>query len=616
MCGIAGLIGGEPKSISISKLKQSLQHRGPDNFGEYYSNDLNSVSLWHSRLSIIDLKSESNQPFFSFDKRFVIVFNGEIYNHKKLKETLISLGYSFRTDSDTEVLLVAYIKWGVDCLQYLEGMFAFSIWDTLDHILFSARDRFGEKPFYFFNENNIFGFASEIRSLKILFNQKIILDTSTLYSYLKYQNVSFDDTLLKNFKSLLPGHYLIFKNNKIQIFSYWDLTKIFINNNKIKNTHDNLSKLKSIIINSVDKSLESDVPVGIFLSGGVDSSIITAISSKYLKKEISTFSVCFNEVGFLDRDYSRYVAKLYQTKHNEVYVDTTNLEDTIRGALKAVDNPTADGINTWLISRAVKQAGITVAISGVGADEIFGGYSTFDRLFLYNLIPKQFYRIFNFAFESYQKDSSPIYRLLKAQNIFEAYTVNRTFLNEFWIKNLLDCDSRNDLYYKFLERDKDNIKNLELFDQVSYMELMCYMSNVLLKDSDQMSMSNSMEIRSPFLNHKIIEELQNINPEEKFKFRKPKILLKNLFHEDFDYNFWKRPKQGFVMPWDKWMRNDLNSLCEELFDKALKQKIFNASGLHLLRKSFLEHKISWSRYWLVLCLTSWIDSNFKNDIDY
>ena len=610
MCGIAGLIGKTINKNLINEIKSSLNHRGPDNFGEYYNYDNDYINLWHSRLSIIDLNSESNQPFLSKNEKFVIVFNGEIYNYIELKNKLISLGYSFKTQSDTEVLLNSYIEWNVKCLNYLEGMFAFSIWDKTNNTLFAARDRFGEKPYYYFNEDNFFCFASEIRNLKILNRNNYKINEESLISYLKYQNFSFENTILKNVKSLLPGHYLIFRNNKVKIEKYWDLKRFLVQNQHLKKT--SLNEFKSVLIQSVDKSLVSDVPLGVFLSGGIDSSIITSISSKYLDKKISTFSVCFDDPHYNDREYAKYVSKLYNTQHNEIFLDLKNLPETINEALSSVDNPTADGINTWLVSRAVKKAGITVAISGIGADEIFGGYSSFDRLYIYNLIPKLFKKSARVLLQNLNGDLSPIKRIIKSKNIYEAYGINRTFFNDYWIKKLIINYKSSDPYSDFLNANHNNDEKFTAFGLTSYMELICYMSNVLLKDGDQMSMAHSLEIRAPFLNHKVIESLYNIDYNQKFKFGSSKLLLRNLFKDDFNKKFWNRPKQGFIMPWNHWMRNELKPFCESLFEKSIEQNLFNSSGLHELRDAFYKNKISWSRYWLVLSLTNWLHNNKVN----
>jgi asparagine synthase (glutamine-hydrolysing) len=607
MCGIAGLIGKKITNNQVFDLKKSMNHRGPDNFGEYYDSDNVHINLWHSRLSIIDLNTSSNQPFSSTDKRFIIVFNGEIYNFKEIKDKLLSLGYIFKTSSDTEVLLNSFIEWNVKCLNYLEGMFAFSIWDKDKEILFSARDRFGEKPFYYSFEKNIFAFASEIRTLRILRDYDLDLNKKDLVTFLKYQNFSFESSIEKNIKSLLPGHYLILEKNKIEVQNYWDVKNFLAE--KINSNYTTLQSLKLKIIESIDKSLISDVPLGVFLSGGIDSSIITAVSSKYLNKNISTFSVCFDDSDFVDRKYARYVSELYKTNHNEIYLDLEDLPNIISKALDSVDNPTGDGINTWLVSRAVKKAGISVAISGIGADEIFGGYTTFDRLYLYNLIPKIFRNLSKSLIPDLNGDISPIKRLIKSKNIYEAYGINRTFFNDYWIKKLVINFEAKDAYADFLDANQINDQKFTAFGQTSYMELMCYMSNVLLKDGDQMSMAHSLEVRAPFLNHKVIETLQKINYNQKFKYGKSKLLLKNMFKDDFNNNFWDRPKQGFVMPWDKWMRNELRPLCEDLFEKSLKQNLFSKSGLCDLRNAFYNKKISWSRYWLVLSLTNWVDKN-------
>jgi len=605
MCGIAGILGKKLSESTITELQKSLQHRGPNNFGSFIDYETEVIQLFHFRLSIIDLSNQANQPFISACGRYVLVFNGEIYNYNKIRLDLVKQGFRFYTNSDTEVLLNSFIHWGISCVNYLEGMFAFSLWDRVNRELYLSRDRFGEKPLYYFHDKNIFSFSSELRSLMTMINISPTLNKNIIPIYLKYQNVPFGNTFINSLYSLKPGHYLILKDQKVITKCYWDLKSQFVN---YTNQEKCLTPLmfKDILIDCVSKSLQSDVPLGMFLSGGIDSSILTLIAKKYLGKDISTFTVCFDNKLYQDKTYAKYVANYLNTDHNEIFFDDKAIISVVSEALSDTDNPTADGINTWIISKSVKSAGLTVAISGVGADELFGGYNTFRRLNFFN----SFHKYIPSFISKYNNDSSKILAFLGSDSISKAYTYNRTFLDSYWINNLLPNYVESDDVYLNHGLEFENLKP-NVFNFTSYMELSCYMSNVLLKDSDQMSMAHSLEIRSPFLNHKILESLQQVD--FKHNFSRPKSILYNIFKNDFSEHFWKRPKQGFVMPWNIWLKNELKPMADSLFDAALKQGIFDRDGLIKLKTSFDNNKISWSRYWLILSLTSWVE---KNKISY
>lgn len=603
MCGIAGVIGKKLSDKTILSLETSLKHRGPNNFGKYINFEKIPVQLFHFRLSIIDLSNLANQPFTSNCGRYTLIFNGEIYNFESIRKILSDYGYVFHTNSDTEVLLISFIKWGIDCLDKLQGMFAFAIWDNLDESLYISRDRFGEKPLYYFFENGEFAFSSEIRSLNLLTTSSAKLNIDQLTSFLKYQTVPFENTLIKNVYSLKPGHYLYLKNGNLKITCYWNLQNSFLNDSNTSNIP--IESFKETLIKSVESSLVSDVPLGLFLSGGIDSSILTVIAKKYLQKNISTFTVCFDDNYFKDKEYAAYVAKKYNTDHNEIYFNNKLIEENVFSALNDIDHPTADGINTWIVSKAVKDAGLTVALSGIGSDEIFGGYNTFNRMKLFSRYNKYVPRYLS----KFKNNSNKLISFTLSETLSEAYCHNRTFFTKSWIDKLLPTQPI--LIDPYIENGLqiENSTNINAFNFTSYMEISCYMSNVLLKDADQMSMAHSLEIRSPFLNHKVFESFQRLNNNDKYNYKIPKGILHRLFKEDFSNSFWDRPKQGFIMPWKSWLSNEIKPLSEIIFKKALNQQIFSESALFELKKSFENNQITWSRYWLILSLTNWIDKN-------
>lgn len=605
MCGIAGIVGKKLGESCVEKLEKTMNHRGPNNFGMFENFDKTPLQFFHFRLSIIDLSNLANQPFRSDCGRYIMIFNGEIYNYISIKNLLINNGFKFKTNSDTEVLLNSFLAWGVDCLNRLEGMFAFSIWDSLEENLFIARDRFGEKPLYYFFENDVFGFSSEVRSLNIIRDTHPKLKNDSLSVFLKYQTVPFEDTLIEGIYSLRPGHYLIYKNNKLSINCYWNLNNSFLNNSETGS--QSIDEFKNVLINSVEKSLISDVPLGLFLSGGIDSSVLTVIAKKYLQNNISTFTVCFDDKLYRDKEFASYVSKLYKTDHHNIFFNDNEIEENVFDALNDVDHPTADGINTWIISKAVKNAGLTVAISGVGSDEIFGGYNTFQRMHLFNKYRK-FYPKF---ISKYIQNSNKILDFISSDSQSIAYSYNRTFFTPNWIKKLLPTNQllMDPYINNGIEFEKINHSS---FNFTSYMELSCYMSNVLLRDADQMSMAHSLEIRSPFLNHKILESFQGLSNSEKYKYNLPKGILHKIFKDDFSKQFWNRPKQGFIMPWKSWLSKEIRPLADQIFDKAIEQNIFSKSGLFELKKSFENNQISWSRYWLILSFTNWVDRNNIN----
>ena len=377
MCGIAGIIDFSDKnnhSKHVHVMVDKLIHRGPNN--NNVRQDGLIASLGHTRLSIIDLDESSNQPMISEDSRYILVYNGEIYNFKDIKKKLHP--YQFKTNSDTEVVLAAYLKWGKDCVKEFNGMFAFAIWDKSKKELFCSRDRLGIKPFYYYYQGNTFIFSSEVRPLISCPLVKTRLDKNRLHEYLTYQTVSSPNTILENIFCISPGYNLQVSEKNFQLEEYWSIGNSITTNEDTY--HQATKKIKNLFMESVEMQMISDVKLGAFLSGGIDSSAIVAAMSEISPDKVSTVSVNFDEIDYSEEKFSDLVAKKYNTDHHRIQLKAKDLLDFLPEALSAIDHPSGDGINTFIVSKVTKSRGINVALSGLGGDELFAGYNTFRRL--------------------------------------------------------------------------------------------------------------------------------------------------------------------------------------------------------------------------------------------
>ena len=377
MCGINGIWDYENKfdgQTLVAKMNQSLIHRGPD-FQEVKPFD--EVTFGHTRLAIIDLDSRSNQPMTSADGNLILTYNGEIYNYQELKNKLA--GYPFKTNSDTEVILAAYQKWGHKCVEHFNGMFAFAVFDKQNKELYLARDRMGIKPLYFLYHNDFFLFSSEIRSLLASKLIKPKVRYESFIEYLRYQTVYSPHTILQDVMMLESAHYLVV-NEDGEAFKtrYWHPEDVIVQPHLKYNQIT--EKIKNAFFDSVNKRMIADVPTGAFLSGGIDSSAVVAAMALQSDKQINTFSVGFKEDEFDESHYAQLVAKKYNTNHQTVLLQADDFLNKIPEALRAIDHPTGDGINTYIVSEATKNAGLTVALSGLGGDELFAGYPLFKQL--------------------------------------------------------------------------------------------------------------------------------------------------------------------------------------------------------------------------------------------
>ncbi len=616
MCGIAGIVGVRDKNTAtfiINKMNVSLKHRGPDATCCFVDEN---IALGHLRLSIIDLSEKANQPFFDSTNRYTITFNGEIYNFQEVKSLLKE--YDFRTDSDTEVILAAYIKYGADCLSLLNGMFAFAIWDSERKELFVARDRLGVKPFYYTQtENGEFIFASEIRA--ILSSELVPrkLSQRGVYDYLLYQSVYAPLTIVDNIFQLPAGEFGWFSQGKFTRKPYWKIE----NKNPDKFTDDDITVraiIKDLFFKSVERRMISDVRLGAFLSGGIDSSAVVAVMSEISDKPIDTFSVNFSEEKFDESYFSNLIADKYQTNHTKITLTPQDFLADLPDALSSIDSPTGDGINTYIVSKAVKNAGLTVALSGLGGDELFAGYPNFVRWMKLknsglNLLPK-FLRKTLADTISYSKNSKyqRISDILLADkiNISSVYPMFRQVISQQISNDLSGNFQYNPIIQEILTEKQIEIEKFPLLSQFSIAELLGYTQNVLLKDTDQFSMASALEVREPFFDFHLVEYVLQIP--DKIKYPEyPKSLLVESLSPMLPDEIVHRKKMGFVLPWEKWMMHELRDFCESRIKNLADREIFDSENLLERWNSFQKGSegVIWSQFWHLIVLAEWLNNN-------
>lgn len=622
MCGINGLFSYN-KSFGaqgiIEKMNSKLSHRGPDAEGSYRHQ---AVHLGHRRLSVIDLDEHANQPFFSNDKNLVLVFNGEIYNYLQIKEEIKD--YDFKTSSDTEVIIAAYQEWGMDCFKKFNGMFALAIYDVSKEELLLVRDRLGIKPLYYYSDKDHLVFSSELKALLASDLVPRKLDERSVVDYLRYQTVHAPNTIVEGVKMLMPGEHLSINEEGIHIGAYWKLAEDRANKFLITDEKSAQAQVKKLFFESVERRMIADVPLGAFLSGGIDSSAIVGAMSHFSSKAIKTFSVVFEEEEYSEAKYARTVAEKFKTEHHEINLKPHVLLDELENALQAMDHPTSDGINTYVVSKATKNEGITVALSGLGGDELFAGYPIFRQMMeLQNKkwllsYPKFLRKMFGSLATSNKMDvASQKKRQILMLDYFDlhyAYPVSRQSFNNVQIVKMMNLQGLpknrvSEIVEQQVAFGKDGF-SIPYLGKLSISEISTYMQNILLRDCDSMSMAHALEVRVPFLDHKLVEFVLQI--EDGFKLKNsPKALLTESLGDLLPKEIIRRPKMGFVFPWEHWLRTELKEFAEENLKSLSSLAIFKEQKIMELWKDFLNNKpgINWSRMWSLVVLGYWLRGN-------
>jgi len=616
MCGISGILGKDFNLDCLNKMTNHQVHRGPDNQDIYYNQEM-KIGFGHTRLSIIDTSEVGNQPFQLKDNdNYVMIYNGEIYNYQELKEELKALGYRFYTSTDTEVLLTAFIVWKEKCLLKIRGMFAFAIWNKLDSSLFFARDRLGIKPFYYSLYDDTLYFASEVLAIIKAGIPKII-DNQSIWDYLSIGTIVQPKTIFKHISCLLSGEYAFFKNNKIEKYSYWNLKKETeeLKKSYLQNDYQHSIKLfKKGFTEATKYHLVSDVSVGAFLSGGVDSSAVVALMAKETGRAIKTFTIGFESKysNYNEAKYARLVANQLQTEHTEIILTEQDFQNGLSSLLASFDQPSIDGTNTWFVSKFAAQE-VKVALSGLGGDEFLAGYPQFQRIYRYNQFFPNGIKWLN---EEFIRSSSFIpgrIRLLlqgMAATPLARYQDVRNLLHGLspgTISHLLEYeDSLNDLSYRYephFNLFDDSISN------TSYVEINTYLRDTLLRDADNMSMAHSLELRPVLLDHKLAEIMFALPSNHKIKNGRNKAVLIDSVKDLLPEEIFNRPKMGFEFPLGQWLFNSASKEVISIFNHPIAHKIFKKEYLMKIKNNLLNRKKISNQVWAYFILLHYLIIN-------
>lgn len=562
MCGIAGFSNRETRgdTNSLKRMGDAITHRGPDDSGEFLSND-GRVGLAFRRLSIIDLSRAANQPMSNIEGTMQIVYNGEIYNFRSIKSELIDLGYRFRTKTDTEVVLYAYEEWGEKCLDRLSGMFAFAIWDQEDEKLFFARDRVGIKPFFYYYDYEIFVFGSEIKAIKQFPGLELFVDETAIYDFLTYLYIPTPKTFYRNMFKLPPGHCGSVGKDGLIIREYWNVDP----SRTIKiSEEDAIVELRRLLDESVRAHLMSDVPLGVFLSGGVDSSTVTAIAQKNSHRKIKSFSIGFDVPEHSETQYAQIAARHIGTDHREGTVSKDMFETVDEFIMNLYDEPFGDSssVPTYFVSKFAREQ-VTVVLSGDGGDEVFGGYSWYKAwiingitrdhgIVLRRRLFRALSRIYPAAMRGYQRIltgslSSLDYYAYLMGGILDRQ--KQLLLHSEFVKKFNSYDS---LWYfkKYWNPELDPITRMQ------YLDFKTYLHDDILTKVDRASMAVSLETRVPLLDHKLVEFVFSLPVEVRNKNNELKYLLKKAVQDILPMSIVDRKKKGFSVPGAQWMTTD------------------------------------------------------------
>jgi asparagine synthase (glutamine-hydrolysing) len=640
MCGICGVIGIQRPELAediTRRMMGALLHRGPDEDGILVAP---SVALGMRRLSIIDLPG-GHQPVFNETGNVAVVYNGEIYNFPQLRKTLEGRGHAFRTHSDTEVIVHAYEEWGEQCLRELRGMFAMAIWDARSSgtsgeaarraQIFLARDRLGIKPLYYAVADGTFLFSSEVRSLLASGRLQPRLSPDSLEAYLTFGSVAEPSTLVDGVFSVPPGHCLAFTADsppeKPAPMPYWVYSDAVLQEEgpKPKNFQEAAKQLRALLEETVRDHLIADVPLGVFLSSGLDSTSLVALGSRF-QSDLHTLTVVFPEQRFSESKVSRETAKRFKTRHQEILLAPDTVVAQLDDAVKSLDQPTMDGLNTYFVSRAARQGGLKVALSGLGSDEIFGGYSTFESTpraaFVAGLgrwIPGPFRRLtaaaaVRIAAGDAVRKAAAAWRSPK--DFPHAYYFTRLLFTPSRIRRLLapyfeSKEYSKDREYPWRARMRETVRQagqLDSFTSVSCFELQSYMVNTLLRDTDAASMANSLEVRVPFLDHRLVEFVGRLPKSTKYTADVPKSLLVEALSDLLPDEVVGQSKRTFTLPWDVWLRGSLGvRISQELANLTppLRQYL-NPRAVRGAWQNFVIGQTNWSRPWSLFVLNEWV----------
>jgi asparagine synthase (glutamine-hydrolysing) len=631
MCGIAGIFGPGANNIRINKMVKAQNHRGPDGHGVFSEEN---IALGHTRLSIIDLSQNGNQPMYDNEGRYVIVFNGEVYNFESLKNEFLKNDV-FNSGNDTETLLLLYKKLGVKMLEHLRGMFAFVIYDKLTKEIFGARDRMGIKPLLYYKDDDNFIFASELKSICSSDLIETFINKKALRQLFMYGSIQYPNTMVQGILSIPPAHYFTVNNNVLSISNYWSFPT---QENFTGSFEEACIEFEKLYQESISLRMISDRKVGVFLSSGLDSASILAELKELEVKSVETFTIGFsgNHEKFFDEiEKAKSLSNFLGYKNNCEKVNVNDIDKYLNDYLKAIDQPSIDGFNTYLVSNLSKEH-LTVALSGLGGDELMLGYPRNINLFnktrqkiklpifisdwiLKNRIEKGVnIKFLNWLFNSFGNPSNIKLNYWSNRLIMTTHEANKLFKSNISLEEDLED------FYKF---DELNYQG-NLFNKLSYYEIRSFMLSQLLRDMDVVSMSQSIEVRFPLIDHKLIEFIFSLPPHFKFNFNSKslnnktgkgsynssgmKYLLVKLFEKKLPKGFMDTPKQGFQLPVVNWFKSKYSSDLKQMLCLDFSEKFgFDINLIEKYKEKLGENEFN-NIHFLLLMTASW-ENNFKTN---
>ena len=634
MCGITGFIDyhkNSDKSL-LDQMRDSITYRGPDSAGSaFFERDHFSLGLGHRRLSILDLSELGNQPMSH--ENLTIIHNGEVYNFEAIKEELVALGYAFRSHTDTEVILKAFHAWGVVCVEKFRGMFAFAIYDSKEEKLFLFRDRAGVKPLYYYHDDDLFLFGSELKSFyeHPRFPKKI--DQRALPFYFRFGYIPAPLSIFEKTKKLRPGHYLEYdlQKNCYEERAYWRVEEHYLSPKLEMSEEETLGKLETILSEAFGLRMIADVPVGVFLSGGVDSTLVTALLQKASEIPLKTFTIGFEEKGYNEAEFAKEIADHLGTDHTELYCTTQDMLDVIYELSYMYDEPFGDSsaIPSLLVSKLAKEK-VSVVLSGDGGDEAFIGYSKYFALaklarlqraplkrgvlrLVTALLGEESVERLNRLLPASIRQKNIKDKYQKFKNALESDDLAQMFINA---SSYVDTKTLRSVL-KESEADfslsafsvLDHAKGLDPIDQMSLCDYKTFMVDDVLTKVDRASMAVSLEAREPLLDHTIIEFAARLPAEMKYHEGEGKYLLKKILYKYVPKKLIERPKSGFQIPLERWLRSDLKPLVTHYLDpKRLEQSgIYNTEAIaKLLDRLYQSDKfVNFSLIWFILMFEMW-----------
>ena len=630
MCGICGILnyenGKKVENSDVHRMCQVIRHRGPDDEGMYVKNN---VGIGMRRLSIIDLAS-GHQPISNEDGTIWIVFNGEIYNHREVRAELQQRGHIFRTNSDTEAIVHAYEEFGENCPEKLNGMFGFAIWDENKQRLFLARDRIGIKPLYYFSDGKRIVFGSELKSIIQVRDIPRRVNKQALDNFLTFEYITAPLSIFESIYKLEPGHSLTCENGKIRTRKYWTLNY----NIRPRPEGEICEELVSILQDSVKIRLMSEVPLGAFLSGGIDSSIIVGLMANVMDRPVKTFSIGFEDATYNELKYARIIAQKYKTEHHEFIIKPDAVDLTENLVKNFVDEPFGDFslFPTYLVSKMAREY-VTVVLSGDGGDELFAGYDHYiaNRIGqIYQAIPGIFRKG---IIEAFLKRVPPTEKkkglINRAKRFVEGaqlpvdlqHTRWMIFLSEFEKSMLYSRDFKDQISdfdsYGFVRHFFKNAPSADPLDQQQYVDINTYLVDDILVKVDRMSMATSLEARVPFLDHRVVEFSTTIPSQLKLagiSHQKTKYILKKAMHDVLPHEIVYRGKEGFSIPIKNWIKNELKPMMMDVLspEKVNAEGFFNSEYIERLKYEHLNNIENHShRLWPLMMFGIWYDSYIR-----